>query len=147
MKKILFILILLVSVNAIAQRGGKREKIKALKVAFITDKLNLTAKESQKFWPIYNAFEEETNAIRHREIRVIRKEIRDDLETMSEADANTLIKRLNAAENKMHKLRIGLSEKLINIIPAKKIIQLKIAEDDFRRKMLDELKKRKREKP
>ena len=32
-------------------------------------------------------------------------------------------------------------------IPAKKIIRLKIAEDDFRRKMLNELKKRKRERP
>lgn len=147
MKKLLFLLILLVSINAVAQRGNKGERIKALKVAFITEQLNLTSKESQDFWPIYNTFEKETNAIRYKEIRAIRKEIRANLETMSNNDANALIKRLNAAENRMHKLRMALSDKLINIIPAKKIIRLKIAEDDFRRKMLNELKKRKREQP
>lgn len=147
MKKLIFILVLLVSINATAQRGEKGERIKALKVAFITEQLNLTAKESQGFWPIYNAFEKETHAIRFKEMRAIRKEIKANLETMSDADASALIKRLNAAENKMHKLRTELSEKLTNVIPAKKIIRLKIAEDDFRRKMLDELKKRKRERP
>lgn len=147
MKKLLFILLLMVSMNVIAQSGGKGERIKALKVAFITEQLNLTAEESQGFWPIYNTFEKETHTIRFKEIRAIRKEIRDNLSTMSDADANALIKRLNTAENRMHKLRMGLSEKLANVIPPKKIIQLKIAEDDFRRKMLNEFKKRKRERP
>ncbi len=137
--------ILLVSMNAIAQRGDKRERIKALKVAFITEQLGLTTEEAQGFWPIYNTFEEETNAIRFKEMRVIRKDIRENLDSMNDTEANALIKRFNTAEDRMHKLRMELSEKLARIIPPKKIIQLKIAEDDFRRKMLNEFKKRKRE--
>lgn len=139
--------ILLVSMNAIAQRGDKRERIKALKVAFITEQLGLTTEEAQGFWPIYNTFEEETNAIRFKEMRVIRKDIRENLDSMNDTEANALIKRFNTAEDRMHKLRMELSEKLARIIPPKKIIQLKIAEDDFRRKMLNEFKKRKRERP
>jgi len=139
--------ILLISMNAIGQRGDKRERIKALKVAFITEQLSLTTKEAQGFWPIYNTFEEETNAIRFKEMRVIRKDIRDNLDSMNDTEANALIKRFNTAEDRMHKLRMELSEKLARIIPPKKIIQLKIAEDDFRRKMLNEFKKRKRERP
>lgn len=137
----------MISMSAIAQKGDKRERIKALKVAFITEQLDLTTEESQVFWPIYNTFEKETNSIRFKEIRDIRKEIRDNLDTMTDADASTLIKRLNKAENRMHELRLGLSDKLKNVIPAKKIIRLKIAEDDFRRKMLNEFKRRKRERP
>lgn len=139
--------ILLVSMNAIAQRGDKRERIKALKVAFITEQLGLTTEEAQGFWPIYNTFEEETNAIRFKEMRVIRKDIRENLDSMNDTEANALIKRFNTAEDRMQKLRMELSEKLARIIPPKKIIQLKIAEDDFRRKMLNEFKKRKRERP
>lgn len=147
MKKIICLAILLVSMNAIAQRGDKRERIKALKVAFITEQLGLTTEEAQGFWPIYNTFEEETNAIRFKEMRVIRKDIRENLDSMNDTEANALIKRFNTAEDRMHKLRMELSEKLARIIPPKKIIQLKIAEDDFRRKMLNEFKKRKRERP
>ncbi|PQV47316.1 hypothetical protein CLV33_10798 [Jejuia pallidilutea] len=146
MKKLLCICLLLVSINAWAQKEGKRERIKAIKVAFITEQLNLSEKESQEFWPVYNTFEEKTNTIRFKEVRAIRKKIRDNFDTMSNADASTLLNELNAAENRMHELRIEFSKKLLNIIPAKKIIQLKIAEDDFRRKMLEEYKKRKREK-
>lgn len=147
MKKLLCIIVVMISMSAIAQKGDKRERIKVLKVAFITEQLDLTTEESQVFWPIYNTFEKETNTIRFKEIRDIRKEIRDNLETMTDADASTLIKRLNKAENRMHELRLELSDKLKNVIPAKKIIRLKIAEDDFRRKMLNEFKRRKRERP
>lgn len=146
MKKLLCICLLLVSINAWAQKEGKRERIKAIKVAFITEQLNLSEKESQEFWPVYNTFEEKTNTIRFKDVRAIRKKIRDNFDTMSNADASTLLNELNAAEIRMHELRMGLSKKLLNIIPAKKIIQLKIAEDDFRRKMLEEYQKRKREK-
>lgn len=133
------------SFSVTAQKNDRRERIKALKVAFITEQLDLTTEESQSFWAVYNSFEEQTNALRYKEMRSIKKEIRNNQDTMSEADANNLIKRLTKAENNMHKLRVELSGQLLNVIPATKIIKLKIAEEDFKRKMLNEFKKRKRE--
>ena len=41
--------------------GGK---LQAYKIAFLTKKLNLTPEEAQKFWPIYNKYEEELRAAR-----------------------------------------------------------------------------------
>ena len=35
----------------------KSEKIQALKIAFITQKLELSADEAQKFWPVFNRYE------------------------------------------------------------------------------------------
>jgi len=141
MKKILFIILFFVSVSAIAQRGN-RERIKALKISFITERLSLTEKEAQEFWPVYNAFEQNMNAIRFKEMRNIRKDIREDLDTMTEEDASALVQRFRKAEREMYDLKNTFSEKLSKIISAKKIIQLRIAEDDFKRKMLDEFKKR-----
>lgn len=45
---------------SIAQNDNKEnraEKIQALKIAFITQKLELTSAEAQKFWPVYNRYE------------------------------------------------------------------------------------------
>ena len=36
-----------------------KEKIKAEKVAYLTDYMDLTSAEAQKFWPVYNQAESE----------------------------------------------------------------------------------------
>ena len=57
MKKIvLLICFAFIFYNSSAQ-SGPREKIEAFKVAFITDQLNLSSKEAQQFWPIYNDYQ------------------------------------------------------------------------------------------
>lgn len=143
MKKSLLIFLLLISLNVIAQNN--RERIKALKVSFITERLDFSEKEAQQFWPVYNNYEQKMSQIRHHEIKEIRKAIKENIETMSDDQARELIDRLKKAENDSHELRMAFSDKLSNIISPKKIIQLKLAEDDFKRKMFEEYKKRGKE--
>ncbi len=62
MKKNILILIIALgsfcSVKAQEENPAKRaEKIQALKIAFITQKLELTSAEAQKFWPVYGQYE------------------------------------------------------------------------------------------
>ena len=67
MKKYLFILFAIFTFSlANAQNGNEQriEKIQALKIAFITQRLDLTSAEAEKFWPIYNDYEHELNNIR-----------------------------------------------------------------------------------
>ncbi len=64
MKQFLLVLILFTgSFNFVKaqdkDREGRSEKIQSLKIAFITQKLELTADEAQKFWPVYNSYETE----------------------------------------------------------------------------------------
>ncbi|WP_298238825.1 sensor of ECF-type sigma factor [uncultured Algibacter sp.] len=142
MKKLLTILLLLLSLNVVAQ--NHRERVKALKVSFITEMLDLTEKEAQKFWPVYNEHDKKIVKIRYQDIRSIRKEIKNNIESLTDAQASDLLLKLDAAEDKLHKLNLEFSKKLSGIISPKKIILLKIAEEDFKRRMLDELKRRKR---
>ncbi len=66
--KILPLLIAFISLNALAQDGPfirkKKEQIKSMKVAFITNELALTPDEASKFWPLFNAFEDKQQEIR-----------------------------------------------------------------------------------
>ena len=57
------ILFLLATTFSFAQgHKEKQEKIKALKVAFITEKLEFTSDEAQKFWPIHTEYDNELRA-------------------------------------------------------------------------------------
>lgn len=133
------------SLNITAQHKN-RERIKALKISFITEKLDLSEKEAQKFWPIYNAHEKETSTIKYNEIRSIRKEIKSDIETMTDEKAIELLNKLNNAEMRLDKLKIDLTDDLNGILPPKKIIHLIIAEEDFKKKILEQYRKQKKEK-
>jgi hypothetical protein len=62
MKKYLLILFLMIgSLSQIKAQDG--EKIQSLKIAFITQKLQLTPDEAQKFWPVYNQYDNEIRTI------------------------------------------------------------------------------------
>lgn len=62
MKKYLLILFIMLGVlSQIKAQNG--EKIQALKIAFITQKLQLTPEEAQKFWPVYNEYDNEIHNI------------------------------------------------------------------------------------
>jgi hypothetical protein len=66
MKKILLILLLFsasFSMQAQDAPNNRQEKIEALKIAFITQKLQLTPDEAEKFWPLYNQYNEEVKGI------------------------------------------------------------------------------------
>lgn len=138
MKNTLIILILILSTTAFGQNKDKREKIKALKIAFITERLDLSETEAQKFWPIYNTYETEKD----RQRRIVyekRQQISDD---MTEAEAQIILKDLIKFERDREGFRLNYIESLINVLPAKKIINLRTVEDEFNRKMLEEYKKR-----
>lgn len=61
---LLIILAFFTSLSFATAQNGRSEKIQALKVAFITQKLNLTPAEAQKFWPVYNQYDNEIKALR-----------------------------------------------------------------------------------
>ena len=74
MKKNLLIIFLLCLVHLASNAQGQQgpppqgppppKNIHALKVAFITRQLNLTAEEAQKFWPVYNTYSDAVKKIR-----------------------------------------------------------------------------------
>lgn len=135
---VLYITIFLISASSFAQPNNS--KIKTLKIAFITEKLNLTEAEAQKFWPIYNTFNKNTSKIKREEVNKIRQEIRQHKGALSDAKANELLDRLIEAENKLFSEKIQLILKLRKVISAQKVILLKFTEQEFNRRMLERIK-------
>ena len=71
MKRFLIILFvgLGLSLHGFSQDGEDQQKegggkLEALKIAYLTKKLDLTTEEAQRFWPVYNKYTEEIRSIR-----------------------------------------------------------------------------------
>ncbi len=113
-------------------QGGKREKIEALRVAFITQKLNLTADESQKFWPVYNEYQDKLKAARQ-EFRKQSTVFPTDKEAQDYLDAELLLKQREFGLYKEY------YDKIKKTIPVKKVAELRQAEEDFKKELLKQL--------
>ena len=62
MKRLLLLgLICFFTLKAISQDGSRLE---ALKIAYLTKRLNLSPEEAQKFWPVYNQYMDEIRQAR-----------------------------------------------------------------------------------
>jgi hypothetical protein len=139
-KKLITILVLFISFSAFAQRGGEMgERIKAQKIAFITEKLSLTPEEAQHFWPIYNACEAKIDAIRSEDLKPLKIEMHKG-DDVSDKRADELLEKLIKAESDIHEAKQQLLKDLKKVISSKKIIRLKGAEDEFNRKLLERLR-------
>ena len=149
-KNIFIILLLLLSINFYAQ-GRKiferkeqiKEKIYALKVAFITNELSLTSSEAEKFWPIYNLFEANQFDLKHQKsISYIKKMDDETLNKMSDKEALTVLAQMEVIEDEVFQLRKKLIVSLKSILNPVKIIKLKKAEDEFNKKLLQQYREK-----
>ncbi|TDP02178.1 sensor of ECF-type sigma factor [Flavobacterium sp. 245] len=139
-KNILPIILFLVSFSFYAQSGKtdeKREKIKAYKVSFLTTELELTPTEAEKFWPIYNAYDDRQFELRHQKMKAYLERLNDDnINSISEKEAAVLLSQMESTDKELYLLREKYNSNLKRILSAKKILKLKKSEDDFNRKLL-----------
>lgn len=145
--KLLLPLLLLFSISMFGQKDKKEkhEQIKALKVSFLTTELNLTPEESEKFWPVYNAYDEKQFQIRHDKMRpIIRKIDEVGLDKMTEKEAAGYLEKLQAADEELFNLRNKLVADLKPIIGSAKLLKLKKSEDDFNKMLLEKYKDKKK---
>jgi len=148
--KLIVPLLLVFSLGAFAQgskeKQEKREYIKALKVSFLTTELKLTAEESEKFWPVYNAFEEKQYCIRHDKMRPLVKKIDEvGVDKISDKEALSYLNQLEDADEEIFNLRKKLVADLKPLIGPARLLKLKKAEEDFNRKLLHKYKDKKKD--
>jgi hypothetical protein len=142
LKNLFPILLLLISFSFYGQGEKMREKkeqIKAMKVAFLTTELKLTSNEAEKFWPVYNTFDDKQFELRHQKMKSFRSRMNDEtVEKMSEKEANALLNQMESTEEELFVLRKNFIATLKGIIPASKIIKLRKSEENFNRKLLQQ---------
>ena len=150
MKKVISVLCALVvlSMGAFAQgpqgprRGadnGWRERVRAEKVAFLTEEIDLTESEAQVFWPIYNEIQKT-----ERESFEAVKKAYDAMakgveEKKSSKEMEKLVKAYIDAKEKNEGIETKYLNKLLKVLPAEKVARYYVAEEKFRHQQIGRL--------
>lgn len=117
----------------------KKEKIKALKTAYITEKLALTTEEAQKFWPVYNEHEKQKEDLRKSMKANFKKDA--NIDEMSDEEATKMVNIGIEKREKELDLHKAFIAKLKAILPIKKIAKLNEAEKSFKKELLKKIRK------
>lgn len=152
MKQITHIILfffLLVSTVLFSQRNkGSLEKIKALKTVFFTEKLDISPKEAQLFWPIYNLHSDKLHQLKmsYKQTLMAKYKTNGGIDNISEEEAKEMIDARLANEKKAYEQSALMLQELSTVISHKKIVKLQIAEYEFKRKLIGKLRGKRKNK-
>lgn len=135
LKKIFLVVFMLSAGVSFSQNKKDWQKIKTLKIAFITEQLDLTSKEAQEFWPIYNDFDSKKSELYKKEHHEIRSKVKE-IDKLSENEAAKLLEKHLLYESEKRELDKSFIKKISKIISAKKTLLLIRSEDDFKKKLI-----------
>lgn len=143
---ILFFCIAFFYTNAIQAQFNKesREKIKTLKIAYLTEQLELTPKEAEQFWPIYNVYDEKQLQLRFASRNAMKKALKgaENSDNITEKEAEELIALKLKNDKELYEVQKEFVDKAKKIISNKKIVKLQVAEMEFARKLMRKYKKK-----
>lgn len=113
----------------------KRERYRSEKIAFITDKLNLTPEEAQKFWPLYNQLEQKKWEVQKKR-HDLETQVREAEENLSDKEVIRLTRDFTSNLQKESNLYAEYNEKFLEVLPPHKVLALYKAENEFRMYMI-----------
>ncbi len=144
MKKVSYILIcLMLSAPGLikGQEQSDNEKLTAYKIAFFTQRLNLTPAEAEKFWPLYNDFSARKNKLQIDRISMIRYATQNEV-NMSASELSSTADKLTQTFIDEASLVASFSNALKVVLSPAKIIRLYQIETQYKQQLLRELNQR-----
>ena len=128
-------IVLATAMNLSAQNRPK-EKIEAMRVAFITNRLDLTPEEAKQFWPIYNNYRHDLSQLR-------RSYYPNDDGTDPHLDAD---RQLDFEQHKLD-LKRQYKTQFAQVLGKEKLNKLVGAEEDFKKMLIQTMRNRRQQRP
>jgi hypothetical protein len=118
--------------------------IEALKVGFITRRLNLTADEAKTFWPVYDAYAAEMKEVKEG-MRLEKRNAKKNFDLMTDEEVNAAMESMLAFKRRELDVTLKYHEEFKRVLPVRKVGQLYRAEQEFTRLLLERLQERREE--
>jgi hypothetical protein len=140
MKKVVgfLIIIILSPYLSLSAQNTNLEKLNNYKIGFFTKKLNLTAAEAEKFWPVYNDYQSQRNVIQIDKLKLNRNFNQNEsslsdkqLEEIGDEYVDCLVRESTFA--------VAFHKKLKEVLPPAKVILYYQAENQYKVQLLNEL--------
>lgn len=142
MKKTLHILAIVLPAIAYGQEPSKQspdpkamERIQRARIAYLSERLNLTPDQAEKFWPVYRELADKRAALRA-QVKESQKEGMTEQEQKQMVEQNLKVRQQELDLEKQY------AQRLLNAITAQQLLDLPKAEMEFRRMVLDQIQQR-----
>ncbi|MEQ8583032.1 MAG: hypothetical protein RIC30_11155 [Marinoscillum sp.] len=137
MRQLITLVFILTSIGLWAQSPSTMERVEAAKIALITERLELTPEQAEKFWPIYREFSEQQ--------RTLRKEFNDlrtnhNPQTASEEENKKMLEMGMQIKERQLGLERTYSERMQQVITTRQLMSLRKAEDDFKEMLMKRIR-------
>lgn len=145
-KTTLLISILFISTFIFGQKvcnKKRKDLIKSERISFITNKLNLTPAEAEKFWPVYNEYINKQDIILSDKRKNMHEFIKNQ-ETLTDDQTLKLVNKYASLIQSESNLFIEYNKKFKKILPIKKVALLYKSENQFKRYLMNKLRKQKK---
>jgi hypothetical protein len=146
MKRLFIFLLIIITFPVIrsSAQNANMEKLNNYKIGFFTKKLNLTSEEAEKFWPVYNDYQGQKNAVQMEKLKLNRNFNQNEstltdnqLEEMGDKYVDCLVQESNLA--------VAFHKKLKDVLPPVKVILYYQAENQYKIQLLNELQSAKQQ--
>jgi hypothetical protein len=141
MKKIYVIMLLglLIGAGAQAQNAENLKRIESARIGLITERLGLSPGQAEQFWPLYKEFSQQRMAIRQDFTEAKRKH---DPGSASEEENKRMLSLGMEVKERELSLEKTYADRLLQVIDSRQLVQLRRAEDDFRKMILRKIQER-----
>jgi len=121
------------------QKSDQIDRIKAQKVAFITEKLGLTSAVAQRFWPVYNEYWAERDSLINKRSRS-RKDLKERMQELTAAQKEAALDLQLRVRLEEAKLDRHYHNKFMDILTIDQVILLYEAQHEFRIRLIKQLR-------
>ena len=133
------VILLAISSVSFGQTEEQKAKFKQEQIAFFTNELQLTDAESEKFWPLYDDFNNRKMKIAEEEKSIL-SYFHNNSDNMSESEISESLSKILDIIKRRNKLEIDYHNKFKEILPEKKVLQLYVVDRQFRRHIIGRLR-------
>jgi hypothetical protein len=140
MKRIVIVLLILLTfpIFRLTAQDSNLEKLNAFKIGFFTRRLNLTSAEAEKFWPVYNEYQDSRNKIQLEKVTIIRDFSRNK-GNLNDKQLTEMGDKLMGLISEESTLAVEFHKKLKGILTPEKVIMFYQVENQYKVVLLNQL--------
>jgi hypothetical protein len=139
MKYSMIVGLILSALAAFGQNEEALKKIESARIALITERLNLTPEQAEKFWPVYREYTQQRLQLKD-ELKSLKRSV--DAKQMTDEESKQILEKGHALKERQLSLDKNYTERLSTVITNNQILLLRKAEEDFRQMIIQRLENR-----
>ena len=115
------------------------DRIKAERVMYFTNRIQLTPAEAQAFWPIYNELDEKKDVLYKQRADIAMRYMQHAL-TLTDRELETMLNQYWQIYQKEYKLTSDYHKKFLSVLSPAKVMKLYMVEEQFKNSYLQRMR-------